>query len=72
MNLIKNNILSESTEEANSKATHRSNVNEYLLAHELAVLAGHDKNRNNYNHKTGLSTTDSPVSDVIQYYCPTT
>lgn len=22
--------------------------------------------------KTGLSTTDSPVSDVIQYYCPTT
>jgi len=57
MKLIKNNILSESTEEANSKATHRSNVNEYLLAHELAVLAGHDKNPNNYNHRTGLSTT---------------
>ena len=60
MKLTKNNILteaSESTEEANSSATHRSNVNEYLLAHELGVLAGHDKNRNNHNPRTGLTTT---------------
>lgn len=60
MNLIKNNILSESTEEANSSATHRSNVNEYLLAHHLGMLAGHGeggKKSKNYNSRTGLETT---------------
>lgn len=60
MKLIKNNILteaSESTEEANSSATHRSNVNEYLVAHELGMLAGHGKSGRNYNPRTGLETT---------------
>ena len=63
MKLIKNNILreaSESTEQANSNSTHRSNVNEYLFAHELGMLAGHGeggKKSKNYNPRTGLETT---------------
>jgi len=33
------------TSSANALATHRSNVNEYLLASELSKLAGHEDNR---------------------------
>jgi hypothetical protein len=65
--LIKNNILlekyadylllekaaSDKAKDANAGSTHRSNVNEYLLAHELGVLAGHGGTP---NRATGLST----------------
>jgi hypothetical protein len=65
--LIKNNILlekyadylllekaaSDKAKDANASSTHRSNVNEYLLAHELGVLAGHGGTP---NRATGLST----------------
>ena len=65
--MIKNNILlekykdyfllekaaSDKAKDANANSTHRSNVNEYLLAHELGVLAGHG---GTLNRATGLST----------------
>jgi hypothetical protein len=59
MRLVNNNILlekkaSSAAQEANKNSTHRSNVNEYLLAHEMGVLAGHG---GEYNPRTGLSTT---------------
>ena len=65
--MIKNNILlekykdyfllekaaSDKAKSANAGSTHRSNVNEYLLAHELGALAGHG---GPINRATGLST----------------
>ena len=44
-NLITEKKAAEATVNKNALATHRSNVNEYLLASELAKLAGHKDTR---------------------------
>jgi hypothetical protein len=56
--------LLESNSDANSLATHRSNVNEFLLAQELKKLAGHTSKKvgSSYFLKTGGTPSSSFIA----------